>query len=257
MNRLCVPFLVLFPGLLAPHQEPTKAAPAAAPALHSALAPADRMAEAWWKERFDAANARLAQGDVELIFLGDSITQGWEDAGKDVWAEFYGKRKALNLGFSGDRTQHVLWRLERHGLEALAKPVAGHAAPKLVVLMIGTNNSNGADNTAQEIADGIIAVVRSLRARLPLTKVLMLAVFPRGAKPDAQREKNAQASALAAKIADGQMVHYLDIGPKFLAENGTLTTDIMPDLLHLSPLGYGIWAESIEPLVAKLVGETR
>ena len=255
MIRLLVPFLALVPGLLVPPQELRQAAPAAAPALHSALAPADRLGETWWKERFDAANTRIAQGDVGLIFLGDSITQGWEDAGKDIWAEFFGKRKALNLGFSGDRTQHVLWRLERHGLEALAKPVAGQASPKLVVLMIGTNNSDGADNTAQEIADGIIAVVRSLRARLPETKVLMLAIFPRGAKPDEQRGKNAQASALVAKIADGKLVHYLDIGPKFLAEDGTLTTDIMPDLLHLSPTGYGIWAESIEPVVAELMRE--
>jgi len=257
MIRLLVPYLALVSGVLSPPQESRQAAPAAAPALHSALVPADRLVERWWKERFDAANARIARGDVELIFLGDSITQGWEDEGKDVWTEYYGKRKALNLGYGGDRTQHVLWRLERHGLEALAKPAAGQSSPKLVVLMIGTNNSNGADNTAQEIADGIRAVVSSLRARLPETKVLLLAIFPRGAKPDGQREKNAQASALAAKIADGKMVHYLDIGPKFLAEDGTLSTDIMPDLLHLSPLGYGIWAESIEPLVAELLGEKK
>lgn len=259
MNRILVPFLALVPsvGVLAPSQAPRHAAPAAAPALHSALAPADRLGEAWWKERFDAANARLAQGDVDLIFLGDSITQGWEDVGQGVWAEFYGKRKAINLGFSGDRTQHVLWRLERHGLEALAKPAAGLSSPKLVVLMIGTNNSNGADNTAQEIADGIIAVVKSLRTRLPETRVLILGIFPCGARPDEQRGKNAQASALAAKIADGKMVRYLDIGPKFLADDGTLTTDIMPDLLHLSPLAYGIWAESIEPLVAELMSAKR
>jgi len=228
---------------------------AAAPLVHSALAPADRLGEAWWKERFEAKNALIAQGDLELIFLGDSITQGWEGAGKEVWAEFYGKRKAINLGFGGDRTQHVLWRLEHHGLEALAKPAAGKASPKLVVLMIGTNNSNGTDNTAQEIADGIVAVVKSLRARLPETKVLLLAIFPRGSKPDAQREKNAQASALASKCADGEMVHYLDMGSKFLAEDGALGTDIMPDLLHLSPIGYGIWAEAIEASIAELLGE--
>lgn len=257
MNRFLVPLLALVPGVLPSPQEPGPSAPAAAPALHSALTPADRLEEAWWKERFEAANARIAQGDVELIFLGDSITQGWEGAGKDIWAEFYGKRKALNLGFSGDRTQHVLWRLERHGLEALARPAAGRASPKLVVLMIGTNNSNGADNTAQEIADGIGAVVRSLRSRLPEAKVLVLAIFPRGAQPDAQRAKNAAASALVARLADGKHVRYLDIGPKFLAADGALTTDIMPDLLHLSPLAYGIWAESIEPVVAEILGNAR
>ena len=251
MIRLVLPFLALVPGP-SPRQA-SQAVPAPVPALHTALAPAERMGEAWWKERFEAANARIAQGDVELLFLGDSITQGWESEGKDVWSEFYGKRKALNLGFSGDRTQHVLWRLEHHGLEALARPAAGKASPKLVVLMIGTNNSNGKDNTAQEIADGIGAIVESLRARLPQARVLILAIFPRGARPDAQREKNAQASALVARIADGKQVHYLDIGPKFLSDDGTLGTDLMPDLLHLSPMGYGIWAESIEPLVAELL----
>ena len=232
-------------------QEPARTAPAVAPRLHSAIAPAERLGEGWWKQRFEAANARIAQGGVGLVFLGDSITQGWEDAGKEMWTEFYGKRRAVDLGFSGDRTQHVLWRLERHGLEKLAGP----HAPKLVVLMIGTNNSNGADNSAQEIAEGMVAVVQSLRAKLPETKVLLLAIFPRGEKPDAQREKNAQASRLAARCADGKMVHFLDIGSKFLEADGTLPKDIMPDFLHLSPAGYGIWAESIEPKVKELLGE--
>ena len=137
MTRFLFPFVALVPAVLVPSQEQGQT-PAAAVAVHTALAPADRLGEAWWKERFDAANARIAQGDVELIFLGDSITQAWESEGKDVWSEFYGTRKALNLGFSGDRTQHVLWRLERHGLEALANPAAGKASPKLVVLMAPT-----------------------------------------------------------------------------------------------------------------------
>ena len=249
MKRLLAPVLAAVPALLASPQEPRETVPASAPALHSALAPVDRLDQAWWKERFEASNARIAEGAVDLIFLGDSITQGWEDAGKDVWAEFYGQRRAINLGFSGDCTQHVLWRLERHGLEKLAGP----DGPRLAVLMIGTNNSNGDDNTAREIADGIVAVVESLRVRLPQAQVLVLAIFPRGATPDAQREKNAQASQLAARVADGKRVHFLDIGASFLAADGTLPADIMPDFLHLSPLGYGLWAESIEPKVAELL----
>ncbi len=244
-------FLALACGCIALRPDPLPAAPA----LHSALAPASRLSETWWRERFETANARISDGDVELIFLGDSITQGWEAEGQAVWDEFYGQRKALNLGFSGDRTQHVLWRLERHGLETLAQP--GRTAPKLVVLMIGTNNSNGADNTAEEIADGIRAVVESLRSRLPTTKVLLLAIFPRGARPDEQREKNARASALAARIADGEQVHFLDIGPEFLSDDGTLPTDVMPDLLHLSPEGYRIWAASIEPWLVEFFDALR
>ena len=136
-----LPALVLASSLWNPPaavQEPARTVPAVAPRLHSALAPAERLVEEWWKQRFEASNARIAQGGVGLVFLGDSITQGWEDEGKEIWAEFYGKRRAIDLGFSGDRTQHVLRRLERHGLERLAGP----DAPKLVVLMIGTNNSN-------------------------------------------------------------------------------------------------------------------
>jgi beta-glucosidase len=244
---------LLVPLLLIPATLPQEPAPAAsqAPRLHSAVRPVDRSSEPWWQQRFEAANARLSQGGVGLLFIGDSITQGWESEGKEVWAEHFARYRPVNLGFSGDRTQHVLWRLERHGLEKLAGP----QAPKLAVLMIGTNNSNGQDNTAEEIAEGIAAIVGSLRARLPETKVLVLAIFPRGEKPGPQREKNSRASELAARLADNQMVHYLDLGARFLEADGTLPKDIMPDFLHLSPTGYGIWAEGLEPKLVELLGK--
>jgi beta-glucosidase len=200
-------------------------------------------------QRHEQINERVKQGNVDLVFIGDSITQGWEGAGKDAWAKHYAKRNAANLGIGGDRTQHVLWRLENGNIAGIK--------PKLAVLMIGTNNSNGTDNTAEEIGAGIEAIVKKLRKELPETKVLVLAIFPRGAKPNPQREKNAQASAIASKLADDQMVYFLDIGPKFLEADGTLSKEVMPDLLHLSPKGYEIWAESIEPSVARLLGETK
>ena len=198
-------------------------------------------------QRHKKINERVKQGDIDLVFIGDSITQGWEGNGKDVWAKYYGSRKAANLGIGGDRTQHVLWRLENGNIDGIS--------PKLAVIMIGTNNSNGNDNTAEEIGAGIKAIVKKLRKELPEMKILILAVFPRGEKPSPQREKNAKASEIASKLADDDMVYYLDIGPKFLTEDGTLTREIMPDLLHLSPQGYEIWAESIEPSVAELMGE--
>ena len=199
--------------------------------------------------RHEKFNERVKQGNVDLIFIGDSITQGWEGAGKDAWEKHYTKRNAVNLGIGGDRTQHVLWRLDHGNIDGIK--------PKLAVLMIGTNNSNRDDNTAEEIGAGIQAIVNKLREKLPETKVLVLAVFPRGDKPNPQREKNAKASEIAAKLADNQTVYYLDIGPKFLDAEGTLSKDIMPDLLHLSPKGYEIWAESIEPSVAQLMGEKK
>ena len=200
-----------------------------------------------WMNRHESFNDRVKKGNVDLVLIGDSITQGWEGSGKDVWEKNYTKRNAVNLGIGGDRTQHVLWRLDHGNVDGIA--------PKLAVLMIGTNNSNGADNTAEEIGAGIEAIVKKLRAKLPQTKVLILAIFPRGEKPNPQREKNAQASQIAAKAADGRMVYYLDIGDKFLASDGTLTKEIMNDYLHLTPKGYEIWASSIEPTVAKLMGD--
>jgi beta-glucosidase len=199
-------------------------------------------------EKRHAEKVRAAQNHKhDLLLIGDSITQGWEGAGKDVWGKHYAKRNAVNLGIGGDRTQHVLWRLDNGNIEGIA--------PKLAVLMIGTNNSNGTDNTAEEIGEGIQAIVKKLRAKLPQTKVLILAVFPRGEKPNPQREKNAKASEIASKLADDQMVFFQDIGDKFLTADGVLTKEIMPDYLHLSPQGYEIWAASIEPNVAKLMGE--
>jgi len=200
----------------------------------------------WWMNRHESMNARVKQGNVDLILIGDSITHGWENAGKAVWDEFYGKRNAVNLGIGGDRTQHVLWRLDNGNIDGIS--------PKLAVLMIGTNNSGS--NTPEEIAAGVKAIVEKLRAKLPQTKVLILAIFPRGANnDDPLRQVNTKANEIIAKLADGNMILYLDFGQKFLKEDGTLTKDVMPDLLHPNLEGYRIWAEAIEPTVVKLMGE--
>ena len=210
-----------------------------------------------WMQRHERINERAKQGDVDLLFIGDSITQGWETAaprgGKDVWAKYYGSRKAMNAGISGDRTQHVLWRLENGNIDGIK--------PKLAVIMIGTNNApegRGPSNTAEEIADGIKAIVGRLREKLPETKILLLAIFPRDEKPEtATREKIAKASELASQMADDKMIFYMDIGNKFLSEDGTLPKDIMPDSLHPNAKGYEIWADAIEPKVAELLAEKK
>jgi beta-glucosidase len=212
---------------------------------HSTVEPAHR--HSWWTLRNDAVNERVRQGNVDLLMIGDSITHSWERGGKKYWDKYYEPRNAVNMGFGGDRTQHVLWRLEHGHLEGIS--------PKLAVLMIGTNNSNGNDNTAEEIADGIIAICKKLRAECPKMKILILTIFPRGPEPSEQREKNTKASKLASKIADGKMIHYLDINDKFLTKDGFLSRKIMPDYLHPNEAGYKIWAEAIEPKVAELMGE--
>lgn len=222
-------------------------APAVCSEKHSAVVPTHR--HSWWTLRHWAVNERVKQGNVDMIFIGDSITHSWENGGKEVWQKYYRHRKAVNLGFSGDRTQHVLWRLDNGNIDGIS--------PKVAVIMIGTNNSNGDDNTAEEIADGIIAICKKLRAKLPKTKILLLAVFPRAPKPCPQREKIAKANKIASKIADGKMVYYLDIGHKFMQSDESISKEIMPDYLHLTPKGYKIWAEAIEPAIFKLMGEKK
>ena len=187
----------------------------------------------------------VKKGEGDVIFLGDSITQGWEGAGKKAWAENFKPLKAVNLGIGGDQTGHVLWRItDGKELETLK--------PKVAVIMIGTNNMGA--HSAEQIAGGVKAIVMELRKQKPDMKILVLGIFPRSAKPtDAIRDKVKTANATIAKLDDGKQVFYKDIGEKFLEKDGTLEKKIMPDFLHLSPEGYDIWAEAIKDDLAKLL----
>ena len=187
----------------------------------------------------------VEKGDADVIFLGDSITQGWEGAGKKAWAEHFAPLKAVNLGIGGDQTGHVLWRITE-GKEL--DPIK----PKVAVIMIGTNNTGG--HSAEQIAGGIKAIVEELRKQKPEMKILLLGVFPRSAKPtDAVRDKIKSINAMISKLDDEKHVFYKDIGAKFLEPDGTLDTKIMPDRLHLSAAGYEIWADAIKDDVQKLL----
>jgi beta-glucosidase len=213
--------------------------------------PAPEYDRGWFRQK--QLNATVKQHpDAELVFIGDSITQGWDYEGPrwghNVWMKYYGKRRAINLGSGGESTQHVLWRLDHGNLNGL------HF--KLAVLLIGTNNA--ASNTPDEIRDGVRAIVEKLRSRVPGCKVLVLGIFPRGRDPnDRLRKVNEAANKKIEKLADGKQVFYLDVGPKFLGPNGSISRNIMPDFLHLNEKGYEIWASAIEPEVARLLGETR
>ena len=213
-------------------------------AQNSATVPVPRDGS-WWMDRHNAMNEQVKQGNVDLLMIGDSITHMWELSGKEVWAQYYAKRNALNLGISGDTTQHVLWRLDNGNIEGIA--------PKLAVIMIGTNNCGA--NTPEEIAEGIVAIVDKLRAKLPEMKILLLAIFPRSEKPDENRTTLAKANELASKAADNKHVFYLDLADAFLDDDGTLPKDIMPDFLHPNEKGYQIWADAMEPKIKELLGE--
>lgn len=190
-------------------------------------------------------------GPCDIAFIGDSITQGWEGekGGKNVWQRYYGKRKCLNFGVGGDRTEHVLWRLEQGQVSGIR--------PKAVVLMIGTNNSNkNKDGTEQyseaEILEGVQAIVKQLRTRLPETQVLVLGIFPRSPTFSAQRGKLLQINQALARLADGKMIHYLDFGSQLIESDGSISKTIMPDSLHLSEAGYEVWARAIEPKLKEM-----
>jgi lysophospholipase L1-like esterase len=191
------------------------------------------------------------KGEGDVIFLGDSITQGWEGQ-KKTWDAAFGAFKPVNLGISGEQTTHVLWRItEGKEIDPLK--------PKLAVIMIGTNNTGG--HSAEQIAGGIKTIVETLQKAKPDMKILVLGVFPRAGGvekgADAPKEKlNPKIKAIndiISKLADDKKVFYKDIGEKFLNKDGGLPRKIMPDLLHLSAEGYQIWADAIKDDVAKLV----
>ena len=214
---------------------------------HSAVEPAARTGRQMQRHQSFNKIVESQKGEVDLIFIGDSITQGWEGNGRGTWEYYYGDRRAVNLGIGGDRTQHVLWRLENGNIDGIS--------PKLAVVMIGTNNSADDRNTAGEIVDGVQAVVGKLRSSLPDTKILLLGIFPRGSEFNNQRGKILQVNQVIRKLSDDSMVAWLDIGHHFIDADGRIPSTIMPDALHLSPLGYELWAQAIEKRLARLLDE--
>ncbi len=240
-------------ALLVPHHR-------AAAAENSAIKPVPR--DGNWMKRHDGFVEIAKKGDVDVLFLGDSITDAWGGSGRGggggakIFAKTFEPLKTANFGISGDRTQHVLWRITNGELDGIK--------PKVAMLMIGTNNSNGSDNTAEEIAEGVTHIVKTLRERQPQVKILLLAVFPRsgqgGLKVDKVaagelRTKINDVNKIIAKLDDGKTVRYLDIGPKFLDADGSLSKEIMPDFLHLSEKGYQIWADAVLPTLTELLGK--
>lgn len=224
------------PAIKLPPQPPDVAAPKMDAATGQPSAPFMTKHEAFLKV--------AREGKAQVVFLGDSITAGWGGNGKAAWDAAFGRWTPANFGIGGDRTQHVLWRIENGELDGLK--------PKAAVLMIGTNNVSA--DPAAGIAKGIERIIQTIRQKLPETKVLLLAVFPRGEKAanNSARDKLKEVNATIAKLHDGKSVFFLDIGEKFLQLDGSIAREIMPDFLHLSPAGYQIWADAIAPKLTEL-----
>jgi lysophospholipase L1-like esterase len=219
------------------------------PAQNTATNPVPR--DAGWVRRHEGFVQQAQSGGVDILFLGDSITDGWRNRGANVWNQKYASRHAANFGIGGDRTQHVLWRIDHGELDGIH--------PKVVVLMIGTNNTGKERdqktpcNSVPETAEGVAAIINDLRARLPESKILLLAIFPRGTLDDPQRAQVALINTLIAKLDDGKSVRFLDIGSKFLDADGTLPRSVMPDLLHPNAQGYQVWADAMEPTLDEML----
>jgi lysophospholipase L1-like esterase len=213
----------------------------------------------WWLPRHEEKLARIRQGNVNLLFLGDSITHQWDSPSKDdasnflpLWQEFYGDRNAVNLGFSGDETQNLLWRIDHGEVDGIT--------PKTAVVMIGTNNSGKHPNwTVTDNLSGIIAVVEDLHRHLPQTQILLLGIFPSKISPEKSAKDKAVNDLLEQTYLGSSYVQYLDIGNAF-RKNGEIDPTLFRDktgiCLHPNVAGQRIWGETIEPFVAKMLGDT-
>ena len=200
----------------------------------------------WWMPRH---KEKLAQkevlGDVQLVFLGDSITHAWDRMQKP-WDKHFAKYNALNIGFSGDRTEHVLWRLDHGAVDGIN--------PKVLVMMIGTNNAGHHKEASADTALGVKAILQDLRARLPETKILMLAIFPRGKDDnDALRKLTMGTNEIIKTYADNENIFFMNINNIFLDDKRILQKSVMNDLLHPNKEMYPKWAEAISPKITELM----
>ena len=239
---------------------------AAVPAVGSArtilaAVPIGRTDLPWWRERHEAKLRELAHAKPELIYLGDSITQDWEKSGPPewqdfapVWQRFYGDRHAINLGFKGDTTASLIWRI-RNG------EVAG-IAPKAAVVLIGANNMGRPHWSADDTVAGIDVIISELRKRLPATKILLLSVLPSD-RSAWITETTAQINRMLAKrYKDDPAVSYLDLTALFM-RNGVLNKDLFLDPkltppdppLHPTAQAQAMMAKAMEPVLANMLGD--
>jgi lysophospholipase L1-like esterase len=235
----------------------------AASALPPAVQPYSRMDLPWWRARFAAKQAELRNGPVDVLWLGDSITQQFETAGpppwrdfQPVWNRFYAPRHAVNLGFNGDATSHLLWRIEHGETDGVH--------PRLAIVLIGANNFGHLHWAAEPTLLGIETIVNTLRVRLPQTKILLLSVLPSIRSPWVDANTVAVNHALSQRYRNGAAVTFQDVTGVFhrLPGGGVDPDDFIdrhltpPDPpLHPTAQTMQRIAEAIEPTVSRLLGE--
>ena len=214
-------------------------------ALGAVCSPNTRFDSGWesWMGRHESICKEARDGEPEVIFIGDSITHFWQDVGKPHWKKNYTKYSPINMGFGGDRIQHLLWRLQNGELEWIE--------PKLAVLLIGTNNS--ADNTPDEIAEGIKRVCAVIREKLPKTKIMLQAILPRDEVDSPRRAVNNAVNEKIATLDDGEWIYFRDMRDIWTDDVGVIKKELMDDLLHPTRDGYAVWAEQLVPAIEELV----
>lgn len=224
------------------------------PATPHADLPLSRAADRDWLERHKKMVARAAEGNVDVVFLGDFFTEGWSIGGKHghgargrkLFESLYLQHNIVRFGIRGETTQSLLFRVTDGELD--------HIQPKAVFLQIGFNNIN--THKPDEIAAGVAAIVKVIREKCPTARVILLAMFPAATKPTHPiRARIKEINDLTAKLADGKAVTFLDIGPKLLSADGTLPTDISDDGLNLTPKGYAVWSQAINPIIEEAIGK--
>ena len=202
----------------------------------------------WWMPRHEAKLTEEGRESADVLFLGDSITHGWETTGKAVAEDYFSGFSIYNIGFGGDRTENVLWRFNHGEIDGIS--------PELAVLMIGTNNTGHRQDSPGCTAKGIEMILHELGEKLPNTEILLLAIFPRGETPENElRQLNNEINQRIESFADGERIYFMDINDIFLDENGHLPEEIMPDQLHPNEEGYKLWAEAMLPKMRQLLDD--
>jgi lysophospholipase L1-like esterase len=230
-------------------------------ALTSALVPSLRedyspeQTEQWMK-RHQRHKARAREGRIDVLFVGDSITEGWSGSGAKAWQHHFASLRAAHFGSSGDRTQQVLWRLQQGELEGLS--------PQGIVLLIGTNNLDpglGTErptpaNTPVQIVAGVQAICRLIQQQHPSARILLLGLLPRGAAGSRYRQEVPEVNRGLTALADGSRIAFLDVGHLFLKTTDEIPPEMMPDGLHLSESGYFAFATALRPVIDSLLHQS-
>ena len=200
----------------------------------------------WWMPRHEEKLAEEGREDAEILLVGDSITHGWESGGREVWSRYFDGYSTYNIGYSGDRTENVLWRFQNGEIDGIN--------PKVALVMIGTNNTGHRQDAAACTAKGIERIIDTMLENLPETEIVLLAIFPRGEGPDDElRMLNEEINQQIEVLGERERVTFLNLNHIFLNDKGELPEEVMPDMLHPNEEGYELWAAEIFPHLIDLL----